>query len=756
MSVIAHSGNAGEALGIVPKGELMALLTRFEQESRDGLATAIQELRHLGSSAEHWALRTRQVGQLRRLAKLLKRAGESAQAIKVLQCARSICPDDPLAASLLTDLLTTAGRLSEALEVVRPHTSAAGTAANVLAIAARLHHRIGDDDESLRLLGEAARKDQAFRVEFLEALTKAGRKEQALAEADRIFAADTTDPKARFACYAAFMKLGDDVAKALDARARVFEHASKGARDCLWRARAFKLEGDLEAGFAELRTATNAAPAEPWLVKERATFALALGHWGRDAKYLLEARALVDSSSALAREIAEADLLLRACGVSLEEAGATPSSFDHVRAPETAFEVIVKSLLPPPDAAPREGLVMIIGSLAGGGAERVLANTLSSLSRDRRFAWLKLYVCDLAQETSKDFYLPLSGLKRADVVVLDHECKVEPPLSWLGRWRAQQAQRILNRLKQDRPAVVHASLEPLNLLAGLSALLAGVPRIVLHTHNMRPTELAIRDAPRLRECYRALLTCKEVSLVGCAHACVEDYAKWLELKDKSNTHAVHNGFNVEEIIAASGSSSRAGLRTVNRIDPDVDVIGTAFRFTAVKQPFLWVDAARHVLAERPNCRFIMYGDGELRSAVWDYIRTKGVSRHFTLPGQVKDLYRRLPLLDLFMLSSRSEALPNVLLESQAAGVPVVAFDVGGIAETMIDGVTGFLVKERSADALANGILRALGTPGWRRSASAAAQEFVRENFSIERMVHNLSGILLKGGGPSGYATRRAG
>ena len=101
------------------------------------------------------------------------------------------------------------------------------------------------------------------------------------------------------------------------------------------------------------------------------------------------------------------------------------------------------------------------------------------------------------------------------------------------------------------------------------------------------------------------------------------------------------------------------------------------------------------------------------------------------------------MLDLFVLSSSSEGLPTVLLEAQAAGVPVISFDVGGVAETMIDGVTGSLVKEQSAGALAEEIVWALTAPAWRYTAAAAAQNFVRRSFDARTMVRRLSNILLQ-------------
>src|SRR5262249_29772644 len=192
-----------------------------------------------------------------------------------------------------------------------------------------------------------------------------------------------------------------------------------------------------------------------------------------------------------------------------------------------------------------------------------------------------------------------------------------------------------------------------------------------------------------------------------------------------------------------GRDGAAALREEMGIDPGALVVGTAFRFSAVKRPLSWVDAAAIVAAELPECRFVMFGDGELRGATLDHIRSQGLEDRFILPGLATDLYRRLRILDLFVLSSRSEALPNVLLEAQSAGVPVIAHDVGGIAETMIDGTTGMLVGDDTPEALAAAILTALRDSGWRKSAAEAGRKFVADQFSVERMIANLRKILME-------------
>jgi glycosyltransferase involved in cell wall biosynthesis len=86
------------------------------------------------------------------------------------------------------------------------------------------------------------------------------------------------------------------------------------------------------------------------------------------------------------------------------------------------------------------------------------------------------------------------------------------------------------------------------------------------------------------------------------------------------------------------------------------------------------------------------------------------------------------------LTSRFEGTPNVLIEAQAAGIPVVAPDVGGVNEALLDGVTGILVGKRQASSLARAILEILEDPGWKERAATEGPAFVSKRFGHRRMI----------------------
>lgn len=725
--------------------ELRAELIALEAQIDAGAAVDVRRLSALAPAARHWAKRSEDGHPIPRLARLLMRSNAHSAARDLLEFALPIARDDDgTIALMLANATAACGEHARALAILAPLAETHPPNAQFAARAAELHWRLGNTDESLRLHRVAAGADKNRHPQFLNALVAAGRGGDALTEAREPQGERGSDPAQRFAWFKALSKFSHDRHEIDNARAQFLALLPADAIGALWRARLYKWEQDFEAALAEMERAFAAWPDDAGVRRERASTALALGYWGRDAGAIQDASAVLHDAPDLKSQTARADKLLRAFGGSLREAAADNSRFLAVRSPESVFELVSTRAAVRPASPRGNGLVMIAHSLTAGGAERIVALLFRHLRTDTRFDWVKLYLFNLSAHDGTDFYLPLTGIDRSEAVLLDRNCEVEEPFAFLPPDGARTAQAIHNQLEKDRPAIVHASLEPLTIHAGLAALHAGVPRIVLHTHNMRPTDLypGAAQPPRWRDCYRALLGRDEVHLAGCARASMEDYADWIGLGATDKFNVVYNGLNFEQFQPASDAEIPAQLRASLGIGRDAPVVGTAFKFREEKRPALWVEAALKVLAQRPDARFVLFGDGPLLEPTKAIVASHGASASFAFPGLVPDLYRWLPMLDLFMLSSSSEALPNVLLEAQASGVPVVAYRVGGIAETMIDGETGILVKEDGADALAAALLRAIGDPDWRKAAAAAGPAFVRGRFSTENMIRSLSDVLL--------------
>ena len=133
-----------------------------------------------------------------------------------------------------------------------------------------------------------------------------------------------------------------------------------------------------------------------------------------------------------------------------------------------------------------------------------------------------------------------------------------------------------------------------------------------------------------------------------------------------------------------------------------------------------------------NYRAVIVGDGPERQSIDGLIESAGLRDRVELLGERDDVRDVLSHADLFVLSSRSEAMPMSILEAMAAGLPVVASNVGGVPEVVVDDQTGLLVPPGNAAALASAIERLLGDRELRIEFGARGLERARTTFSLDR------------------------
>jgi glycosyltransferase involved in cell wall biosynthesis len=136
----------------------------------------------------------------------------------------------------------------------------------------------------------------------------------------------------------------------------------------------------------------------------------------------------------------------------------------------------------------------------------------------------------------------------------------------------------------------------------------------------------------------------------------------------------------------------------------------------------------------PETHVLIFGEGELRTALARQIKHLGLEHRVSLVGFRADILSLLKGLDLFVLSSLAEGLGTSILDAMAASKAVVATTAGGIAEVVEHGVTGLLVPPHKADALSGAILTLLKDEPLRRRMGEAGLARVRERFSVDRMV----------------------
>jgi glycosyltransferase involved in cell wall biosynthesis/peptidoglycan/xylan/chitin deacetylase (PgdA/CDA1 family) len=155
-----------------------------------------------------------------------------------------------------------------------------------------------------------------------------------------------------------------------------------------------------------------------------------------------------------------------------------------------------------------------------------------------------------------------------------------------------------------------------------------------------------------------------------------------------------------------------------------------------------IGAAPQILARFPDARFVIAGDGTCRESLVALAGQLGVADRISFLGHRDDVPAILAQADMFVLPSRSEALPNSVIEAMVSGLPVVASDVGGIPELVDDGKTGYLVPPGDPQALAAALGRLLEDPQRAAELGRAGRIKIEQNFSFDRMVDQIETLYL--------------
>jgi glycosyltransferase involved in cell wall biosynthesis len=177
----------------------------------------------------------------------------------------------------------------------------------------------------------------------------------------------------------------------------------------------------------------------------------------------------------------------------------------------------------------------------------------------------------------------------------------------------------------------------------------------------------------------------------------------------------------------------AALRRELNIPANAPIVGGMFRFNAEKRPFLWLEAASRVARAMPEAHFVLFGNGRLRAKMQRMAKSLGIAARLRMPGVFAPSLLGLSLFDLLLLTSSGEGTPNVLLEAQWLGVPIVTTDAGGAKEAIDPGVTGLVAGEDKAT-IANTVIEALEDKVFRDRARSAGPRFVAERYGMERMI----------------------
>ncbi len=300
---------------------------------------------------------------------------------------------------------------------------------------------------------------------------------------------------------------------------------------------------------------------------------------------------------------------------------------------------------------------------------------------------------------------------------------------------------LVDIFRRTRPDIVHTHSGKAGILGRLAAARAGVPIIVhtIHGPSFGNFQNAIANALfRAAERRAGRVTTHFVTV---ADAMTEQYLA-AGIGRREQYTKIFSGFNLAPYFSAANDPA---LRARLGIAPEDLVVGKIARLFKLKGHDDLLSAAPEIVRQQPRAKFLFVGDGEWRTKFENRARELGLEKHVVFAGLVppEDVQRYVGIMDVLVHLSLREGLPRALPQALAGGKPVIAYDCDGAREVCLDNKTGFLLRPGDVAGLTKTLSRLLNDAASRERFGQAGREFVRENFSVERMVGQLETLYLK-------------
>jgi len=353
-----------------------------------------------------------------------------------------------------------------------------------------------------------------------------------------------------------------------------------------------------------------------------------------------------------------------------------------------------------------------------GGAERILLEMTRRLSADRFRSSVLTFNLNPQLEALRAFSVPLYNLP----LVRTHDLNA-----------AKVTIRLRRLIRRENVSIVHTFFETADLWAAPIAKLSGCPILISSRRDMgilrtRKHRLAYPFVNRLFD--RVLAVSEEV----------RSYCIQRDRLSPQQVETLYNGVDMAELDEKAASGNRLELLG---LQAGVPVISTLANIRSIKGIDILVRAAKRVCVEIPEAKFLVVGrvlEPRTMSDLRAQVESLQLVDNFRFVGELANPFPVLRVSNVFCLPSRNEGFSNALIEAMGCGLPCVATRVGGNAEALEEGKSGYLVASEDADAMADRILRLLQDPISAKRMGEAGRESVRARFSMDAMMNRLMGI----------------
>jgi glycosyltransferase involved in cell wall biosynthesis len=348
----------------------------------------------------------------------------------------------------------------------------------------------------------------------------------------------------------------------------------------------------------------------------------------------------------------------------------------------------------------------------------------------------------LPDEVSADFFVKNEGV---DYILIEEMRRSPNPLKDLKAFF-----KIRKIIKEFRPHIVHTHTAKAGTLGRLAAWSCGVPVTfhtfhghVFHSYFSAPVNFIIRHFERML----AKFTSKIITI---SEKQKQEIFGDFKIASPDKCPVVPLGFDLDK-FGMDREQRREKFRSKFKLTDKEFAVGIIGRFAPIKNHMLLFEAVAMLKEKVPTLfeRLVVFciGDGDLKTGFQQFLTEKsipfsGPERNFSGGGIVftswiKQVETVLPGLDLVALTSDNEGTPLSLIESQAAGVPVISTQVGGVEDVVIENETGWLIPKGDIAAFADGLIKALQKKHSLSEIGIKGQAWVHQKFSYQRLVSDI-------------------
>ncbi len=355
----------------------------------------------------------------------------------------------------------------------------------------------------------------------------------------------------------------------------------------------------------------------------------------------------------------------------------------------------------------------IIGQLIKGGAEGQIYQLVKGIDKEK--------FCPIVISLSQSGYWA-NEIRKLNIQVVELQRRKHKEFTRLFK--------LIKLLKTIKPDIVHTQMFIANSYGRVAAIFARVPIIIGH-------ELSLPLRGKDKNIYSVYID-KLLSLFSHGIICNSTMASNILIRkyyyNAKKVFTVHNGIVISDFL--KGISPNSHKKSAQKM------IGIVARLAPVKNHLFFLDMAKIILdtVQKKDIKFLIVGDGPLRRDLEEYSKTLGIKNYVIFTGERNDIPELMQEMDIFVMTSIYEGIPNTIMEAMMAGLPVVSTDVGAISEIVDNGETGFVCPSHDINIFAKKVISLINDENESRRMGENGKKKILCEYGMEKMVKKIEDI----------------